>query len=114
MPKFYVQCGPRSLIVTAFDQEAAAMQLVDLAMQPHLWIYDDQGLSDQDRRDHLVLEALLHLAPEIRVSEQGFHRPDAVSMGTPETIQTWHATMVSLSKLFIAAGLCAISMRQLT
>ncbi|MEM6778148.1 MAG: hypothetical protein AAF670_10870 [Planctomycetota bacterium] len=113
MAKFYVQCGMRGLVVDAADAESAGMHLIDTAMQPHLWIYDDAGLSDQQRQDHLMLEALMHMAPEIWVSEQGFDRPDSLRLGTPETIIAWHQTMASLSHLLISAGLVPRRMRQL-
>ena len=113
MAKFYVQCGTRNLVVDAADADAAAMHLIDTAMEPHVWIYDDAGLSDENRRDHLMLEALLHLAPEIRVSQRGHGRADAETIGTPETILAWHQTMAGLAKLMAAAGLCPRPMRQL-
>ncbi|MCC9642197.1 hypothetical protein LOC71_07920 [Rhodopirellula sp. JC740] len=113
MAKFYVQCGPRSLVIDAMDADAAAMHLVDLAMQPHLWIYDDEGLTDSDRHGHVMLEALLHMGTEIRVSEIGFHRSDAQSFGTPDTVHQWHQTMVGLARLMMAAGLASRPIRQL-
>ena len=113
MAKFYVQCASYSLIIDAVDAQVAAMHLIDTAMQPHLWIYDDAGLSQQDRHDHLMLEALLHLAPEITVSEQGFGRPDASRLGTPETVSAWHQTMSGVSHLLVAAGLVPRTLRQL-
>ena len=111
MGKFYVQCGNRSIIVNAIDSEAAAMHLMDLAMAAQVWIYDDAGLSDGDRHAHLAIEALLNLAPEIRVSERGLDRADAMSFGTPEILTLWHQTMVSLSKLFRSAGLVPKGLR---
>lgn len=105
MSKYYVQCGRRSVIVQAVDSEAAAMHLLDIAMQAQVWIYDDAGLSDGDRHAHLAIEALLTLAPEIRVSEQGLGRADAGTYGTPEILLLWHQTMVGLSRLFRSAGL---------
>ncbi|MFG0290747.1 MAG: hypothetical protein ACF8CQ_21410 [Rhodopirellula sp. JB044] len=113
MAKFYVQCGNRSVIVEAIDHEAAAMHLIDSAMQSHVWIYDDADLSDSDRHAHLAIEALLTLAPEIRVSERGLGRADAVALGTPEVLQRWHQTMVALSRLFRSAGLTPKSMSEL-
>ncbi len=111
MGKFYVQCGNRNVIVNAIDSEAAAMHLMDLAMSPQVWIYDDAGLSDGERHAHLAIEALLTLAPEIRVSEQGINRTDAIFLGTPEVLTLWHQTMVSLSKLFRSAGLVPKGLR---
>ena len=105
MPKFYVQCGPRRSIIQAGDRFDAVMHLIDRALQDHLWIYDDVDLSDTDRRRHLLIEALLHLDPAIRISEQGFDREDASVHLTPEAVSQWHALMVGVSRLFEAAGL---------
>lgn len=114
MAKYYVQCGPRSVVVEAIDSEAAAMHLMDMTMQAHAWIYDDADLSDEDRHAHLAVEALLTLAPEIRVSEQGLHRADAISHGTPEILLLWHQTMSGLSRLFRSAGLAPKTLRELS
>lgn len=111
MAKYYVQCGRRSVIVEAIDFEAAAMHLIDVAMQPHMWIYDDAGLSDGDRHAHLAVEALLTLAPEISVSEQGLGRFDAIKIGTPEVLATWHKTLAGLNRLLRSAGLPPKSFR---
>ncbi len=105
MAKFYVQCGPVRTILTADAVDQAAFAAMDKALGVHLWIYDDEGLSEADCRDHLMLEALLHLDPSIRVSEQGFDRDDAVLVGTPDFIDRWHKLMVGMSRLFVAAGL---------
>ncbi len=105
MSKFYVQCGPIQAILEADSVEQAALSGLDRTLQNHLWIYDDPGLSEQDRRNHLMLEALLHLEPVVRISEQGFNRIDAHLVGTPETIDNWHRLMVGMNRLFIAAGL---------
>ncbi|MBB3205643.1 hypothetical protein FHS27_001447 [Rhodopirellula rubra] len=113
MAKFYVQCGSRNVIVEAIDSEAAAMHLIDSAMQSHVWIYDDADLSDGDRHAHLAIEALLTLAPEIRVSEQGFDRNDSLTLGTPEVLLQWHQTMVALSRLFRSAGLTPKSLSEM-
>ena len=110
MAKYYVQCGPIETILLADSVEQAALSALDNTLQNHVWIYDDPGLSKQDCRDHLMLEALCHLAPAIRVSEKGFDRSDAHSVGTPETVDQWHRLMVGMSQLFVAAGLAPRSM----
>ena len=110
MSKFYVQCGPIQTILEADSVDQAALSGLDRTLQAHLWIYDDPGLTEQDRRDHLMLEALMHLDPVIRVSEQGFDRSDAQLVGTPETIDSWHRLMVGMNRLFVAAGLPPRSM----
>ena len=110
MPKFYVQCGPVQSILIADSPEQAALSALDATLQTHLWIYDDSGLSERDCRDHLMLEALCHLQPVVRVSERGFDRLDSQLIGTPETIDRWHRLMEGMNRLFVAAGLAPRSM----
>jgi hypothetical protein len=105
MSKFYVACGSFSLIITAETAEHAAMRLIDEVMAAHVWIYDDADLSEQDRRDHLILEALLHLGSSVAVSQRGIGRSDAGLFEVPELLEQWHRLMTGLSRLFIAAGL---------
>lgn len=105
MPKYYVQCGPIQTILNSDSSDQAALAALDRTLQSHLWIYDDRGLTEQECRDHLMLEALFHLEPTIRVSERGFDRADAELVGTPETVDCWHRLMVGMNRLFIAAGL---------
>ena len=105
MSKFYVVCGSQSLVIAAPTAEHAALRLIDEAMAAHVWIYDDAGLSEQDRRDHLVLEALLHLGSCVAVSERGLGNGDAGTFEVPELIEQWHSLMTGISRLFVAAGL---------
>jgi hypothetical protein len=110
MSKFYVQCGPIEIVLAADSVDQAAMAVIDRALQPHLWIYDDGELSELERRDHLMIEALVHLDPEIRISERGFDRPDSVFIGTPETVERWHKLMTGINRMLVAAGLAPRAM----
>ncbi|QDS87488.1 hypothetical protein EC9_16670 [Rosistilla ulvae] len=105
MAKFYVSCGSQTLIISAPTAEFAAMRLMDEAMAAHAWIYDDADLSEQDRRDHLSLEALLHLSSTVRVSECGLGRSDAGQFEVPMLLDQWHRLMTGVSRLFVSAGL---------
>jgi len=105
MSKFYVTCGSQFLLIEAPTAEHAAMRLIDEVMGVHVWIYDDADLSEQDRRDHLILEALLHLGNTVKISERGFDRCEAGEFGVPESLEKWHRLMTGMSRLFLAAGL---------
>jgi hypothetical protein len=105
MAKFYVQCGQTDLVLTNDSSESAGLAMIDRLLEPHLWIYDDPKLGEMECQQHLMLEALMHLPTEIRVSQQGFNRSDAESISVPETIQMWHALMVGIRRLFAKAGL---------
>ncbi len=105
MSKFYIQSGVINLVVDGESAELAAISALDSVMSPHVWIYDDPSMSEEIRRDHLMIEALYNLDAVIRVSEKGFNRDDAWVMGTPEVVEEWHLLMTRLSGLYVAAGL---------
>lgn len=103
--KFYVCCGCHQWVVSTDSAESAAMQLIDQLLATHAWIYDDPQLSPQQRRDHLVLESLLHLASEVQVSQRGFGRSDAGRFGVADLLDRWDRLMTAVSRLFVAAGM---------
>lgn len=105
MSKFYVVCGSQNLVVTAPSAKHAALRLMDEALAAHLWIYEDAGLAEQDRHDHLVLEALLHLGSTVMVSERGLGNSEAGNFGVPELLSEWHKLMTGISRLLVVAGL---------
>lgn len=105
MPKFYVTCGCQHLVIQAESAEMGAMRLLDELLGEHVWIYDDAGLTEADRRDHMVLEALLHLGSRILVSERGLGRGEAGIFDVPEMLERWDRLMTAVSRLFLAAGL---------
>ena len=105
MSKFYVVCGSHNLVVTAPSAKHAALRMMDEALAAHLWIYEDAGLAEQDRHDHLVLEALLHLGSTVLVSERGVGNSEAGKFGVPELLTEWHKLMTAISRLLVVAGL---------
>ena len=105
MSKYYVSCGVAELVLSSDSAESAALALLDRILTPHLWVYDDQLLSERDRLQHLMLEALLHLPTEIRVSEKGFASPDNKFVSVPDTVVTWHELMTGMRRLFAEAGI---------
>lgn len=105
MPKFYATCGSQSLVLDADTADQAAMRLVDEVMSAHIWIYEDADLSEQDRRDHLILEALLHLEAVISISERGGGRMEAGQFGVPEMLDQWHRLMSAISRALSSAGI---------
>lgn len=105
MSKFYVESGLVRQVLDAESVEMAALAVIDSVMKAHVWIYDDSSMSDEIRRDHLMVEALCCLDATITVSEIGFERADAAVCGTPEMVDEWHLLMTRLSDLYVAAGL---------
>jgi hypothetical protein len=107
MAKFYATCGSHALIINALTPRHAALKLLDQTLAAHAWIYDDLELSEQDRRDHLTLEALLHLSSSIAVSECGLGRCEAGHFDVPDLLDEWHRLMVGVSRLLTENGLDA-------
>ena len=105
MPKYYVKCGHIETLRDAESSEEAAFAALDRALQHHLWIYDDPDLSERDQRNHVVLEALMHLDPCVRISERGFGDRNALLLETPEVILRWHELMIGIQRLCVRAGL---------
>lgn len=105
MSKFYVVCGSQNLVVTAPSARHAALRLLDEVLATHLWIYEDAGLAEQDRHDHLVLEALMHLGTIVLVSERGLGHSESGSFEVPELLSEWHKLMTGISRLLVIAGL---------
>lgn len=121
MAKFYVQCGSSEMVVSADSAKSAALAMIHRQLHSHLWIYDDPDLAPLDRFQHLMIEALLHLPTELKISEQGFNKPGFAEQGftkqrfnqqpsgdqavhvmsVPELIQQWHQ-LVSDLKLQLA------------
>lgn len=99
MTKFYVSSGNQSLTLIAPSAASAAMELVDRLLSPHRWIYREPSLRQQDRRDHVILEALLNLDSTIKVSWRGLGRNDAGEFEVPELLDQWHAEMSSFAKV---------------
>jgi hypothetical protein len=105
MAKFYLRCGQFELVQSADSPESAALAIIDRILEPHLWIYDDSKLSDLDRLQHLMLEALLHLPTEIQISERGFDHAEVAVVPVPDTIERWHGVMVAIQDQLTSAGL---------
>lgn len=106
MAKFYVQCASSEMVVSSDSATSAALAMIHRQLQSHLWIYDDPDLGPLERFQHLMVEALLHLPTELKISEQGFGLQDADQrqvqwMSIPELIQQWHQ-LVSNLKLQLA------------
>ncbi|QDV22317.1 hypothetical protein [Aureliella helgolandensis] len=107
MSKFYATCGSHTLTISAPSARHAAMRLIDEVMAAHIWIYDDADLSEQDRRDHVVLEALLHLSTVVSVSEIGAGRREAGAFEVPQMIDEWHRLMTGISRMLTSSGIDA-------
>lgn len=87
MPKFYVESGPARCVIDARDAQ-------DAALKAFQWSCDrrDCVLAPASFDESAVTEFCdWELGAEIRVSEQGFGRPDAQIFDTLEIVPVWQA-----------------------
>ena len=99
MGKFYVQSGNVRTVIAADDAEKAALWVVHKALQQVVPVYEDAELTPEQKCEISVLEGVMVLGNEVRISEIGFDRADARAMDTFELLVQWHQLMVALDRL---------------
>jgi hypothetical protein len=93
MPKFYVQSGNVELVTTAIHSRGAAIWGVHRTLSQSLPFLCDQAT------DFSSLDGLTRLGDTIRVSEQGFDRPDAAEFDTLDIVSEWNRLLVAIDRL---------------
>ena len=99
MAKFYVESGSAQMIIASEDAQRAVLWMVHRIMEGLGPIYQDNGISDEQRLDSVIVESLLDLGSEIAVSEQGFGRDDMEKWETFDIVMYWHQLMTALSRI---------------
>ena len=99
MAKFYIQSGTLKAIVAAEDEQRAALWAVHRVMQQIVPIYDEVDMTPEHKNEIILIEGMLVLDDEIRISEQGFDRTDAEEFSTFDTVTHWHQLMEALTRL---------------
>lgn len=99
MAKYYIQSGTVRTIVSADDQEKAALWTVHKTMQQVVPVYDDVELTAEEKNDVAMVQGIMVLGNTLQVSEQGFDRDDAIDLDTFELIAHWHQLMIALARL---------------
>lgn len=106
MPKFYVQSGEVSLVVTAMDAEGAALwaihQHTQLPESPEEACTEAAGLPDWDDLLPVWAADLPELGATIRVSERGAGRSDAGRFATDEALAKYGQLLVAVERLLEA------------
>lgn len=93
MPKFYVQSGNVELVTSAIHRRGAAIWGVHRTLSQSLPFLCD------DSADILSLDCLTRLGETIRVSEQGFDRPDAAEFDTLDIVSEWNQLLVAIDRI---------------
>ena len=85
MPKFYVESGNARCVIDATDAENAAIKAFQWSCDSRDSVQAPESLDETPVTDADGWE----LGEEIRVSEQGFDRPDARVFETLDIIPVW-------------------------
>lgn len=99
MAKYYIQSGTIRTVVSADDQEKAALWTVHKTMQQVVPVYDDVELSAEEKGDVALVQGVMVLGNTLKVSELGFDREDADEWDTFELLAHWHQLMLALARL---------------
>ncbi len=99
MAKYYVQSGNVRTVVSADDQEKAALWVIHRAMRQVVPVYDDDELAPDQKGEVAVIQGLMVLGNTIRINEVGFDRSQSEELDTFELLNHWHQLMVALSRL---------------
>lgn len=103
MPKYYIQSGDVSMVVTAHDPEAAALWAIHQHSQlPEQFASGEVDL-DPDAADwqNLLPEcaALPEFGPAIRISERGFGRAESGRLATDDAMRKYGQLLVAIERL---------------
>ncbi|MCA9195593.1 MAG: hypothetical protein KDB03_27665 [Planctomycetales bacterium] len=99
MAKYYVQSGNIRTVVDAQDAEKAALWVVHRALQQVIPVYEDDELPPQQKEEMAVVNGIMVLGNDIRISEIGFDRADANATDTFDLVIHWHQLMIALTRL---------------
>ncbi|MFK7737468.1 MAG: hypothetical protein AB8B50_15645 [Pirellulaceae bacterium] len=99
MAKFYVQSGNVRTVISAEDQEKAALWVVHKALQQVVPVYEDMELTPDEKSEVTIIEGVMVLGNTLEISEKGFDRTDSESHDTFELLVQWHQLMVALDRL---------------
>jgi hypothetical protein len=85
MPKFYVESGSARCVIDATDAEDAALRAFQWSCDGRDSVLAPKSLDETAAAEFVGWE----LGEEIRVSEQGFGRPDAQVFDTLDLVPVW-------------------------
>jgi hypothetical protein len=100
MPKYYVQSGTRRGVVDCFDEECAAVWMVQLAMKTNCTACTtDANKPNEHCCDREQDQGMFALDDYISVSERGFDRIDAALIDTHIAFVHWHQLTKAIEAL---------------
>ncbi|MEM7475935.1 MAG: hypothetical protein AAF483_13160 [Planctomycetota bacterium] len=99
MAKYYVQSGNVKTVISADDSEKAALWIVHKALQQVIPVYEDTELTPDEKSEFSIVQGVMVLGNDIRISEIGFDRTDCEALDTFELLVQWHQLMIALDRL---------------
>ena len=99
MRTFFVQSGTLRMKVHAEQPDRAALWAVHQVLAQVLPVFDDDELSAQEKQAVASFNGMLALDAQIRLSELGFDRDDALCFDTSEVMTEWSQLVIALQKI---------------
>jgi hypothetical protein len=99
MAKFYVQSGTLRKMVQAESSRKAAIWAVHEAMRQVLPMDDCPGESAETKSQQVGGKGVAVLSAGVKVSQHGFDRGDATTLGTLELVSEWNQMIETLDRL---------------
>ncbi|NLF71402.1 MAG: hypothetical protein GX575_20410 [Candidatus Anammoximicrobium sp.] len=99
MAKYYVESGTLQMITDAEDARGAALWAMHSAMEQVLPVCPDDPLTPAEKNERIRQRGCVVLDGAIRISEQGFGRPDAETFDTVGIFVEWNQLVMAMTKL---------------
>jgi hypothetical protein len=99
MAKYYVESGTVQMVAEAEDARGAALWAVHRAMEQVLPVCPGDPLTPAEKNERIRQRGCSVLDGTIRISEQGFGRPDADTLDTVEVFVEWNQLLMAMTRL---------------
>ena len=101
MKKFYVTSGDCEQVIHAHDAEAAAIWSMNRFVSEFVDLESIDWFNEAEIDNFDLIEALLALGEDVRVSERGLGRCEAGHFDTADIMNQWHHLMIALRRMGI-------------
>lgn len=99
MARFYIQSGTLRMVVHADEADRAALWAVHQVLAQVLPVFDDEELTAHQKQAAAALRGMIALDEQIRLSEQGFDRDDALAFDTAAVVTEWSQLVIALQRI---------------
>lgn len=99
MKKFYVTSGDCEQVVQSQDAESAALWSVHQFIDSTVNLDSIDWFNEAEIDNFDLIDALMALGKEVRVSEQGHGRCEAGNFDTADIMNEWHHLMIAVRRM---------------